>query len=656
MRRFCLTLLPAAAIALSIVLGLAALAVPADSARADHAIPGFGVTIAPTATTVQSGGEGATWEVITSLIDGNPHTDLDFFNVDGDYYVAAGTLAIGLNAGGQIIYRLTVNGEVEPSFVSAFGSANCLSDPTQATALQHDVEITPKGPVLFNTDWKGSANEGRPQLLLDATDGPGRCHDQTTAGGSGTPPGGLEIVDITDLAHPVEIGLTSHIGETHTVNVNPKRPHIAYSSTSDSVTVANRPEADNPDLSEQNDLDGFELVDLSSCMNFPAGTSVAAKRAACRPQVYRYRFPSDWARGTYGSASAGGCHELEVYPDDKLTCAALKSTIVLDMSDAFDDKGTPDDYTDDVPRGTPLPCSVRASVSEAPFATEAMVTDCVNGTDGQALTVGGWLKIGAPSLEGVKLVGFINHAAGDRPPSQDIAISHEAEFTSSGKFLIVSDERGGGLTPPDASCPEPGSIDDATFGNGGLHAYAVDRLFTEFPGDPLSDAAEDIAQRADAAYALAPDGTKAIYRALPRVAAPSFCTAHVFQQIPGQNRIFMGWYTQGTQVVDYIENEDGTFEWREAAWWVPEGGTQWASHVFKHKDNGDGTFTYWGVSADITRVALDVYSVTMPAPPQMKDAPAASAKTPSASRFGGAAGLALLFVLVMAGVARRRAR
>lgn len=652
MRRFCLTLLPTAAIALSIVLGLAALTVPADSARADHLSPSAGVVNAPTATTVQSGGEGATWEVITSLTGANPHTDLDFFNVDGDFYVAAGTLAIGLNAGGQAIYRLTVDGEIDPSFVSAFGSAACLSDPSQATALQHDVEITPKGDVLFNTDWQGQANTSRPQLLLDTTDGPGRCHDQATAGGDGSPPGGLEIVDITDLANPIEIGLTSHIGETHTVNVDPKRPHIAFSSTSDSVTIANRPDETDPDRSEQNDLDGFELVDLSSCMNFPDGTSIDAKRAACRPQVYRYRFPVDWARGTYGGASAGGCHELELYPDDRLTCAALKSSIVLDLSEAFDDRGTPDDYSDDVPRGTPLPCSVRASVSEAPFSTAAMVTDCVNGQDGQPLTIGGWLKIGAPSLEGVKLVGFVNHAAGTRPPSQDVSIAHEAELSSSGRFLIVSDERGGGLTPPDAACPEPGSIDDATFGNGGLHAYAVERLFTAYPGDGLEDA-ETTATLADAAYARTPDGAKAIYRALPRVAAPSFCTAHVFQQIPGQNRIFMGWYTQGTQVVDYIENEDGTFEFREAAWWVPEGGTQWASHVFAQKDNGDGTFTYWGAAADITRTALDVYSVTLPAPPQMKDGPVVGGKPQSGNRFGGALGFALL-VLAFAGLMRRR--
>ena len=657
MQRNRLTYLGGAAVIGVLVAGAVAL----PPAQADHNLFGFGVLNAPTATTINSGGEGATWEVVTSLTSGNPHTDLDFFRVDGDFYVAVGTLAIGPNAGGQAIHRLTVNGELDPQFVSAHPSAACITDPTQATALQHDVEVTPKGDVMFNTDWKGLANTGRPQLLLDATDGPGRCHDQgpvAVAGGqfADQPPGGLEIVDITDLASPVEIGLTSHIGEAHTVNVDPKRPHIAYAVTADYVTVANRPDASDPNRSDQ-DLDGFELVDLSSCMNFPAGTDVATKREQCRPQVYRYRFEVDWSRGTFDPGSVGACHELELWPDDRLTCAGLNSSVVLDMSGAFDDNGTPDDFTDDVPRGVPLPCSVRASASneEGLTGTDAMVTDCVTSADGQALNMSGWLEMGAPSLEGVSLVGFINHAAATRGPADDIAISHEAEFTHSGRHLIVSDERGGGLLPPDASCPTPGINDNAFTGNGGLHAYTVDQLFTEYPGELGVETPEQIAANADRAYALTPDGGKAVYRAIPRISGATFCTAHVFQQIPGQNRVFMGWYTQGTQVVDYIEHEDGSFEWVEAAYWVPEASAQWTSHIFAMNENADGTYTYFGATSDIVRTAVDIYSVTLPPPPQF--APGSESDQPARSQTvisrGGAAGW-LLLALGLIGLARRR--
>jgi hypothetical protein len=98
------------------------------------------------------------------------------------------------------------------------------------------------------------------------------------------------------------------------------------------------------------------------------------------------------------------------------------------------------------------------------------------------------------------------------------------------------------------------------------------------------------------------------------------CTAHVFQQIPGQNRIFMGWYSQGTQVVGFVEHADGSVELREAGWFIPEKANTSISHVFKTRQNADGTFTYWGATGDFLlgttgRSAIDVYEVTLPAPP-----------------------------------------
>ena len=249
---------------------------------------------------------GREWELIETITTGNPHTDLDFFTQGGETYASVGTLAIGPNGGGQTIVQLTEGGEVDPSFVSAHPSASCISDPSAATGLQHDVEATPKGdgdPAQHRQPLRGP--QPTPSCSIDATDAPGRCHDQGVLGLADAPQGGLEIVDVTDVANPVEIGLTSHIGESHTVNVDPKRPHIAYSSTSDSsrlratpttstatATRPSDPRERGPGDGDRFDLDGFEVVDFSSCMNFPAGTTVDAKRAACRPEVYRYRYPT----------------------------------------------------------------------------------------------------------------------------------------------------------------------------------------------------------------------------------------------------------------------------------------------------------------------------------------------------------------------------
>ena len=106
------------------------------------------------------------------------------------------------------------------------------------------------------------------------------------------------------------------------------------------------------------------------------------------------------------------------------------------------------------------------------------------------------------------------------------------------------------------------------------------------------------------AYARDSRGSKSVYRAPIRTGPQgAFCTAHVFQQVPGQNRIFMGWYTQGTQVVDFTENADGTLDFKEAAYFIPEGANTWVSHVFKTERNADGSFSYYGAT-DFRRVAF----------------------------------------------------
>ncbi len=610
------------------------LALPAP-ALADHPAS-FDALVGPGTPGVSGGVEGIAWEPLATIETGNTHTDLDFFTQNGETYVAVGTLAAGANDGGQAIVQLTNGGEtIEPTFVSAFPSASCVTDASGALGLQHDVEATPKGSVLLN-ETNPLADTSDAQLLIDATDAPGRCHDQGAGGLSGVPQGGLEIVDITDVTAPTELALISHIGESHTVNIDPKRPHIAFSVTSDAITVAADEtdcdgDGDVEELIRQNecegdsdafDLDGFEIVDLSSCMDFPEGTSIEDKRAACQPETFRYRFGDlDTQLGHSLTGTVYGCHELEIYPDDRLTCGSGQALHVFDMSGAFDDNGTPDDYSDDTVNGDALPCAARATTTSAPLppglATGATVYDCVVGVDDVDLTIPSWLAMGAPGVEGVEHLGSIFHSGRTGTASVspfgsalDIDFDHEAELTHSGRHLIASDERGGGVVPPGASCA-PGV--DNPEGNGGLHAYSVDGLTRVNPGSP---------EAAQAAYALTPDGERAVYRtSVQTQPQAAFCTAHVFHQIPGQNRVFMAWYTQGTRVVDYIEYPDGTFEWVETGYFIQPSTDQWVSAIFDVIDNGDGTFTYIGVSADTLagRGSIDVYQVTLPAPAQMGD-------------------------------------
>ena len=592
----------------------------------DHPMPAFAPTVPPTPA-FSSGGPGAQWDHVASIPTGNPHTDIDYFTQGGETFASVGTLAIGPNGGGQSIVQLTKNGQVtssSPKFVAGHPSATCPSNPNAALGLQHDVEATPKGNALLNAT-NPSAVRTDAQLLVDATDQRGRCHDSSGFGTETQPRGGLELIDVTNVAKPKEIGLTSHTGESHTVNVDPKRPHIAYSVTSDSVSVAadGTRANESPTGSQRYNLDGFEVVDMSSCMYFPRGRSIIEKRLACRPVVYRYRWPSaEIALGHTNKGAIYGCHELEVYENDRLTCGSGAALIMFDMSDAFDDRGTATPL-DDKPRGTPLPCTLRGSMSNAPFTTGAMVTDCVDGTgEGtEDLNIPNWLASGAPSLTGVRYLGSVHHqgrnATGQTtyPSTEDIDFDHEAELTTSGRFLLATDERGGGVLPPGATCT-PGA--DNTEGNGGVHAYDVSKLQTTMPGSVLE---------AWQPYARSSTGEKAIYRAQVRTKPQgTVCTAHVMHQIPGQNRIFMAWYSQGTQVIDYTENADGTLDFKEAGWFIPGNANEWTSAVFKVQPNPNGTFTYWGATGDFSlgeagRNTIDIYQVTLPAPPTPTAAP-----------------------------------
>ena len=625
-------------------------------AAADHNPPGFEPLPGQSTGINQGGIEGVEFEMVKSFITGNPQTDIDFFSRGGITYVSAGTLGLGPNNAGQNIFKLTdAKGNVSPEtieYVSGHPSSTCVLNEASALGLQHDVEATPKGaavPIQNNLTDNKQAVVGDTQLLLDATDAGGRCHDQGELGLAGVPQGGIEIIDVTNPKNPVEIGLTSHVGQAHTVNVDPRRPNIAYVVSSDGVSVsadANDVDGDGnttelireneiPGDNDRLDLDGFEVLDLASCMTAPYGTmkkglTVEQKRKACQPEVYRYRYPNvEMALGHTNLNAVYGCHELETWPNGEMTCGGGAATIRFDLSQAFTPAGRP--------RGTPLPCSRResSSVDAPPFVgvkTGAMVTDCVTDTAGNSLDIPTWLAGPTPSLTGVKYLDSAHHQGRQGnaeditdpayPATEDIDFNHESEYTHSRNFVISADERGGGVTPPGATCTQVG---DNPVGNGGLNAYAVDRLFQTNAGDPVPSANRPDGEdpvTAWKSYARTPDGDKAIYRAPIKTGVEvTECTAHVFQQLPREGdgtmgRIFMGWYTQGTQVVDYRENPDGTFEFAQVGYFIPDNANQWTSAVFKCEVNDDGRISYYGVASDFFlangRNAVEIYKATLP--------------------------------------------
>jgi len=575
----------------ALILGLAVVATPA---AADHTNPN--TPLAPTEggppPTLTTFGEGA-WEFIDNFPI-NPGTDLEFFQAGGDVYVASGTLGQAPEDHvGQRIVRLTTNGAVAPEWRADHGSAACLIGTTGVTGLQHDSQVT------GYTD---------PELLVDTTDATGRCHDTGTNGG------GLEIIDISGIEDPSfeprEIHLTRQAGFSHTHTVDAKRPWIVYNSSSD---FSGRP--------------WIDVVDIRSCLGLGALT-LAQKRDACRPVVHRIPFQPDWSRqrnwfdGQLRPGSEAACHDISSV-GNRLYCAALNATLIFDVSKLTLPKSG-------AVRGTPLSCTVTDGTD-----TTAKVTDCSGAGPG------------SPQAEGWSFLGTFNHPGRDClpppgnsqtcnsnlfvPPSEGVSVSHEADPTHDGKWMLVTDERGGGVVPPGASCA-PGV--DNPQGNGGAHVF-------------------DIRNPSNIQYALTPSGEKAVFISDIVNPAATFCDIHVIEHIPGEQRLIVAYYSSGTKIVDYFIDKSGRWTFRETASLMLPGPNTWAVEDFLIKRNKDGTRTYFFVASDIQR-GIDVFSWTGPPNPIGSKAPAAGLTQRAAD--AGLLVVGLIGLPLAARLGRRRLR
>ena len=531
----------------SLAAALALVLLVSTAAMADHTDPRtrLSQTQDPGTTQLLTTGEGE-WEFIRNFPP-NPGTDLKFFKKKGHLWAVAGTLGQGeeQHVGQRFIRLVNRKGQVKPRWVADHGSANCQTDNTGVTSLQHDNAVTPKK---------------NPVLMVDTTDTVGRCHDD--------PGGGLEIVDISKLHKrkkfkPREIHLTRHVGTSHTVTVDATRPWIIYNNSSQSSGLT----------------PWIDVLDVRSCMN--TKLSLKAKRAKCRPEIYRIVMEPEWtqridANGDRVPETDASCHDITAKPG-RIYCANLNSTVVLDVSNLTDADGNI--------RGKPLKCEVVDGT-----LTTAKVTDC---DDPEA--------IGPGEATGWKYVGHVNHAGRnlnnlntEYTVREQVSVSHEAEPTPDKKFMFVTDERGGGIVPGGASCE---SEEANPYGNGGVHVF-------------------DISQPGEYQYAKTPDGDNAVFIGEVVVPQATFCTAHVMEQLKGEQRFVIAWYSQGTKIVDWFTDAQGRWTFREIASVVPQNPSAetWTSQVFKTVRNDDGTVTYYFMSSDITR-GIDVFSWTGPRNP-----------------------------------------
>jgi hypothetical protein len=596
-------------------------------ATADHKAPPG--PFSSTTETTQAGapfGTG-TWTHITNF-PANPGSDFALFRRNRELYASSGTLGQGdAQHVGQRITRLTSNQGtvVDPTWIADHPSASCqTSNPSGTLSLQHDAAAA----GMFRRTSRPTSIPGvavlDTQLIIDTTDTTGRCHD--SAGG------GLELIDITNLTQPKEIHSTRHLGTSHTVTVDATRPYIVYNSSSERTHP--------PGTTGGGWID---VLDVRPCLNL-GNMSVADKRTACRPKVYRINFQPSWTwqRNFYNGSGAidpsqgsSTCHDITAI-GTRLYCAAIRATLILDVANITDAEGNI--------RGTELSCTLINN------PTAADVTNCAGVTSG-------------PGVEGVEFLGTRNHAGIDCTPApaprnttcnsnllvpvdEDIAISHEADPTHDARVMFATDERGGGALPPGAAC-DPAQANQ--FGNGGIHALDISGA------TPGRDPANNFP------YMLQPNGSKAVFIGAVRVPAPDFCTVHMIEHAHDEQRLFVAYYTQGIKVVDYFFHDQGTADpsddrlsFRETASFVLPGANTWVAHPFKTVNNTDGTKTYYLFASDIDR-GIDILSYRAAPNPVGAPPPAQTAATVQSAGFDPI-GFLLLGIAVLPATAYRRRR
>ncbi|MFN2590489.1 MAG: hypothetical protein ABR518_06940, partial [Actinomycetota bacterium] len=478
---------------LAIVAALVLLA-PLDRAVADHA----GNTLAsPVGIPVSAFAlETGDWEFITNYPLGPAAlgplgVDASFVRRGNRVYAVVSSTTLGLR-----IFDIT--DPDTPVWVADYGSATLC--PTAGgegfVAKGGDALALPSGwendSVVNQADLDGVIGHGKVRgdgtLAVIGTDAGGRCHDPSY--------GGMELVDISDPAHPALLWLTRQTGENHNTSFDPFH-NVLY--------------VNNSDIGENNFID---ILDLNGCK-----TRAQGGNGRCRVEEARYQFPPGLAAARDGGGDSG-CHDITVRKN-RIYCAAVNATIVFDTSRLRTKSGRLS--------GDRLPCGT--TTGHPVYAAGApIVSDC-------RISQG---EFAARRLRSARLTPVaVAHHGGigtEEPPDQDISISHDADPIRRQPILAITDERAGALTNADG-CP------------GG----AV--WFYDIRGESLRKAKRDGGGvpimkpmiLADAHGRIVRDETG---RAKPAAFLTQHylpgttlsCTAHIIEQWGSEPRMFVAWY------------------------------------------------------------------------------------------------------------------
>ena len=506
-----------------------------SAARADHVPPDAGVVplrLGAPPTWLSEGPIRFIGNAQAGRAFSGPLGEVQPFERNGRRYLVAGSSVYGFSV-------VDVTNPLEPSVVSEYSSAfGCPTSAAEGVAALNSDQ--PVDYALGYGGWENDvsfAPDGRWVAL--GMDAPGRCHDP---GG-----GGLEIVDLSDVTNPRTVHLVRNIGYAHSITIDPVRPWLAYVSTAD-------------------DKDVLEIVDVRSCLGAPA--------TDCAPTVSRAVFDPTYMPGladpkTKEDRTADGCHDVRVR-GDRLYCAAIGSTLILDVS-----KLVRPDKTLSGTHLTAGPDACSVLDSDPLYAPGLKVTDCT------AWTKEAFAERRAKPAD-VKLVSVVKHDE-SKPADQDIEVAHQADAIADGRIMIVTDERGGGLVGP--GCP-----------GGGITFYDIRN------------------ERRPVRMAL-PNGAPAIFRTEHNIPSPvslnPSCTVHYGREFADENMLVFAWYTNGTRIIRYypdFSKSPAVVRFEEVAAIAPLGWVFDAMGVQRNPADPGEVIVY---ATDFTR-GLDVFGVKTP--------------------------------------------
>lgn len=547
------------------------LLLPPVISYADHVPPGSSASQGfPTDSPYPVNGRSGEWRFVANFPMGPGTvqplgTDVEVFTRNGKVHVLVGSMTLGFRIFRYDSFALTAKPVPVTDYASALGCPNATPEALIQNVVEGDRDLSDAIGVV--SGWQNDVQVNAAGTLVSlATDADGRCHDPAGAG--------VELVDISTLSAPTLFHLVRSFGEAHNSTID-KRRGLIFLSSSDTQ------------------LNAIDIIDIRSCV--PPATD-PARFAACRPTVARVPFPvphtldgqpvnvpaafkdPGYPEGlTAGEFDKGnnGCHDITIQ-GDFLYCAAVNATVIFDVSGVtqrnikpatrkdgakcvsltdpncrltgthLTDQAMIDQDKDPEAAGLPAACPVVDG--EPALGRPQSVTDCekwarpTSGAQRVRYEQDDFMRAKLRSAD-LKILSVIRHGGTTTPkgPTQDIAISHEADPTEDGKILIITDERGGGLS---------NVCTGSSPGGGGAWFY-------------------DIRDKRRPRLLKQPDGSNGVFIS-KNAPVVGNCTIHVITQLPGTNVIVAAWYIEGTHVFAFEPQLGrGTIQFTELGHYIP---------------------------------------------------------------------------------------